>query len=69
MKGYVSKEVVCPFYHYEQSNGIVCEGFAADTTIKTIFADEKARKIFRARHCKGDYKQCPIAIADFKKYD
>lgn len=68
MKGYVSKEVICPFYHREDEVGIYCEGVNDESTIKLLYPSREAKGRYRRENCSKSYKKCPIAVMLYQKY-
>lgn len=71
MQHYVAKEVVCPFYHQEDSTRIRCEGFCSTTSLQTSFKFREQLISHKARHCndiKG-YMKCPLYGVINKQYE
>lgn len=57
MSGYVSKYVVCPYYHRHENNRICCEGTDETNTLNLVFGDTKELKAYGKRYC-NDLKRC-----------
>ena len=68
MKGYLSKEVECPFYHREDECGIYCEGVNDESSIKLIHPSREAKRRYRMSVCSKQYKKCPIAVMLYRKW-
>ena len=59
---YVSKYVVCPFYHRHDDNRICCEGTDASNTINLVFGGKGELKDYCERRCNdmARHKECLI---------
>jgi hypothetical protein len=71
MQKYLSKEVVCPFYHKEDSTKILCEGFCKSCCIQITFTSKLTLAMHKDRHCndiKG-YTKCPLYPIIIKQYN
>ena len=69
MGDYLSKYVVCPYYHRNDDNRICCEGTSSKNTINLVFEDSKKLKNYTTNFCSDiqGYKKCLICKAlDFK---
>lgn len=69
MKHYVSKSVLCPFYHWEDRRWVCCEGVTEGTWIRLTFSTERAFTAHKERNCCGDYESCLVAQMLMKKYE
>ena len=67
---YVSKYVVCPYYHKHDGLRIFCEGTNSKNSINVVFGDMKEQKRFGIRFCNSieGCKQCIIHKALDTKY-
>lgn len=71
MQKYVSKYVVCPFYHKEEATKILCEGFCKTTSLQTSFQTREQLQLHKERHCnemKG-YPKCPLYAVINRQYE
>ena len=68
-ESYISKNVLCPFYHKETQNKISCEGVSKDSSLNVIFTSIEKRKNYEKRFCCADYKQCYIVRMLLEKWD
>ena len=68
-RNYMSSAALCPFYRYEEPVAIYCEGLEPGSTLKLFYRDGKKLDRFKARHCYGDWKKCPIARTLWSKYE
>ena len=59
MQKYISKEVVCPFYHKEEATKILCEGFCKTTSLQTSFQSKVNLQLHKERHC-NDIQGCQL---------
>lgn len=59
-ESYLSKDVLCPYYHKDVQNKICCEGID-DGTIHLNFTSAQKRIAYERARCCTDYKLCPIA--------
>lgn len=71
MQRYVSKYVVCPFYHNEDNLTMYCEGVKEDSTLLNSFRTTSDKNEFKMQKCcsMARHKECPIAEFLYKKYD
>lgn len=71
MQRYVSKEVVCPFYHKEEATRILCEGFCKSTTLQVSFNRREQLGLHKERHCNSfkGFPQCPLYSVINKQYE
>lgn len=61
-ESYYDKDVKCPFYCKTMANKIVCEGVINNSTLHTVFTDDKDRRKYLQGVCdslKG-HKVCPM---------
>ena len=69
---YVSKYVVCPYYHRHDDNRICCEGTGSKNTntINLVFVDSKKLKDYTTKYCCDiqGYNKCIICKALNLKY-
>ena len=68
MKRHISNEVLCPFYHSEDSYRICCEGLDDDSTIHVVFASSVKKTAYSVRYCCQNYKACKMAHILYEKY-
>lgn len=70
MSQYISKYVVCPFYHRHDDNRICCEGTTSKNTINLVFVDSNKLKAYTFKYCNDieGYKKCLICRALNSKY-
>ena len=71
MQHYVSKEVVCPFYHKEVDNRIFCEGFCNTCSMQITFNRRDQLITHKDTHCNSfkGYKRCPLFPVINKQYE
>jgi hypothetical protein len=71
MQKYMSKEVVCPFYHKEEATKILCEGFCKTTSLQTSFTRREQLILHKERHCNSfeGYPLCPLYSVIYKQYE
>ena len=72
MSKYISKYVVCPYYHAHDNNRIRCEGtdLKNTNTINLVFSDVNELKKYTIKYCNDidGYKRCMICKALNEKY-
>lgn len=70
MQGYISKEVVCPFYKQEQAAKIRCEGFCKSCSIQVSFSNRERLIQHKDRFCNKieGYHDCPLYPAIYGQY-
>lgn len=70
MSQYISKYVVCPYYHRHDDNRICCEGTSSRNTINLVFSDSKKLKEYTEKYCENmdNYERCMICQALNTKY-
>lgn len=70
MQRYVSKSVVCPFYHNEGELTLYCEGVVEEATLLISFRELKEKTAYKERCCCSleGYKRCPVAEMLLRKY-
>jgi translation initiation factor 2 beta subunit (eIF-2beta)/eIF-5 len=72
MSQYISKYVVCPYYHRHDDNRICCEGTGLKNTntINLVFVNNKTLKEYTTKYCNDieGYKRCMICRALNEKY-
>lgn len=71
MQRYVSKYVVCPFYHNEDRLTMYCEGVKEGSTLLNSFRATSDKGEFKSKYCCSmkEHKRCPIAEFLYKKYE
>ena len=71
MQKYVSKEVVCPFYHKEDTTKILCEGFCKSCSLQITFSCKVHLILHKDRHCNSieGYQKCPLYPIIYKQYE
>lgn len=71
MVRYVSKYVVCPFYHNEDKQTMYCEGVITDATLLNSFRSNFDKSEYKTKYCcsMDGHKKCPVAESLYKKYD
>lgn len=71
MQRYVSKSVVCPFYHNEEPLTIYCEGVIEKSTLLLAFREIKDKREYKEGCCCSldGHKRCPIAEILMRKYE
>ena len=57
---------LCPFYHKESKNSIICEGIDTDTTNIIRFGIDK--KYYKNRYCRSRYEDCKLQKILMSKY-
>ena len=67
---FADKNVVCPFYRYQETHKICCEGIKKNSTLHLAFGDPTERKRHCAQFCNSldGYPLCPVAKMLNKKY-
>ena len=70
MGHYLSKYVVCPFYHRNDDNRICCEGTDDINTINIVFEGKNQLKEYANAYCTDieGCKKCLIHMALKSKY-
>ena len=58
---YMSSNAVCPFYREEASTAVYCEGTVEGSTLRLGFQSGEAACSYKALHCRGRWRDCPIA--------
>ncbi len=71
MSKYVSKYVVCPFYHHHIDGKICCEGTNKNNTINLVFKNSRKLKEYSVNFCNDTkcYKSCMIYQMLDSKYE
>ena len=71
MQGYVSKEVVCPFYKQEEGLKLRCEGFCNSCSLQISFTRKELLQLHKERHCNSfkGYPKCPLFPAINRQYN
>lgn len=72
MQKYVSKYVVCPFYHKEDGVKILCEGFCeATTSLQSTFRCREDLRLHKKKYCEAmnGFKKCPLYPAINRQYE
>lgn len=57
---YSSNLAVCPYYHYETTQVIYCDGIVVDTLLHLAFANAKQAREYKLDFCKGNYNACSL---------
>lgn len=67
---YISKYVVCPYYHRHDDNRICCEGVTKSNTINIVFPNPIKLKNYTINYCNsvGNFNNCLICKALNQKY-
>ena len=47
----LSKNAVCPYYQWHESNCICCEGTYGSNIIHLVFGDSKERQAYNKQYC------------------
>ena len=69
VKRYVSKYVICPFYHNEDSLIIYCEGVDDKTVIHLAFSKKEDKQNYKkVLCCTPHYEKCLLAAMLDSKY-
>jgi hypothetical protein len=69
VKRYVSKYVMCPFYHNEDALIIYCEGVTDGTVIHLAFNDKDQKKDYKKEYCcTPRYEKCLLCKMLNSKY-
>ena len=68
MKHKISKEVVCPYYHSEEQQKILCEGVNNFTSIHLTFGGRTHMATYKREKCCKEWKSCMIAQMQNKKW-
>lgn len=60
MSCYISKYVVCPYYHRHDNNRICCEGVDDTNTSNLVFENSRKQKEYSKKHCNSmeGHKEC-----------
>lgn len=58
---YKSITAVCPYYKNERPDEITCDGLCGALYIKQRFSNKIEARKHKARYCRLDWKNCPIA--------
>ena len=61
--------VLCPFFKYDDTQRITCEGIIPHSSIRTIFHSPAAYNKHMAEFCCKNYQNCEIAKLVDEKYD
>ncbi len=66
---YKDIDVQCPFYKKEDARNIKCEGISNESIATTLeFQSKRGKEITKEKHCRADYKNCPLYQELDKKY-
>lgn len=58
---YESRFALCPFYRFETSGKIVCEGLYANSNLHMTFSTATLKKEHADRFCKSwEFNKCPL---------
>ena len=68
-KHYCTSDVVCPYYKYEASQMIYCEGVEEDTALHLAFSSKQGKKGYLKAKCWSCWRSCMIAQMLNRKYD
>lgn len=61
-KEYKSAYAICPYYHEESTQSIVCDGLQEGNTIHTMFSSRTDCKDYKVARCRSRaWEKCPIA--------
>lgn len=65
------QQIKCPFFHNDNFNSIVCEGFFADSSVRHTFATTKAKWHWEREYCYKIHEcaLCPIYNLANEKYE
>ncbi len=70
MSDFNEKIVICPFFHSERNNTIICEGICRGTTVELRFSCHGNLKKHRFLFCDSHgYLSCPLFEAINQKYE
>ena len=71
MSRYVSKYVVCPFYHCNETNRIRCEGVGKKNTINLVFESKQGMLDYEKHYCDSMvlHKECLLYKMLNKKWE
>lgn len=64
-----SVNVQCPFYKFNDSRSIRCEGIMGDSTITQTFLSPKKRVCYMEALCMGAYVRCALYGEIERKYE
>lgn len=67
--GWGGVEVLCPFYRYEDSVRIICEGIGKRGTCANNFLNANDKDSHRFLKCDKNYKDCILYRALITKYE
>lgn len=71
MSRYISKYVVCPFYHRNDTNRIVCEGVDKTNTLNLVFETKENTLEYERHYCDDmdRHKECLLYQMLTKKWE
>lgn len=71
MSCYISKYVVCPFYHRNDTNRICCEGVSKTNTVNLVFESPKKTLEYEKQFCDemDRHKECLVYQMLMKKWE
>lgn len=67
---YISKYVVCPYYHRHDTNRVCCEGTNEENTINLVFGNGRQLKTYCVMYCNSleGHRRCLLFRALNLKY-
>ncbi len=57
---YISGRIYCPFYRYQDSKSVVCEGPGNSRKIELFFNNKDDRDRYMQQVCENDFEGCMI---------
>lgn len=63
-----NRYAMCPFYHKDERQRVMCEGIFPGTSIHNVFSSEPKKNVYMKTVCCRDYKKCPIATMLYEKW-
>ena len=71
MQRYKNKDIICPFYKFEEGLNIRCEGFCKSCRLQISFSNKESFDLHRDIHCKSydGWERCPLYPVINKQYE
>lgn len=67
--GYMSVEVLCPFYLREEKQKVLCEGVEDGMGTHLTFETPEWKRLYKDRYCCNNYKTCRVYKMLEEKYE
>ena len=57
---YISGRIYCPFYKYQDSKSVVCDGPAPSRKLELFFNNKEERDRYIQQTCENNFESCMI---------